>query len=45
MAVVVGPDADPPPETVATLVNRDVAFDATLTVTVIAGYVPPPAIE
>jgi hypothetical protein len=36
-----GLTADPPPETAATLVNGDVAFDATLTVAVIGGYEPP----
>jgi len=44
-SLALGLAADPPPETVAVLANGEAAFDATMTLTVIGGYEPPPTMD
>jgi hypothetical protein len=43
MSQALGLVDDPPPDAVATLVNDEAAFEATITLTVIGGYEAPPA--
>ena len=45
MSLALGLSADPPPMTVAVLVNGEAAFDATMTLTAIGGYGAPAAMD